>query len=201
MIYNFVYKTSCPSGKYYIGRHSTANLNDSYVGSGKWVRQYKDKSELTREILCFYESYEDLCLGEEEHLRVHVGNPSNMNFNNKSIGFAVGNLNPAHRPEVRKYRSELFKGRKRQPFSDIARANMSNGQFGRKHCDTSVSKRVEKNSRYWILTSPAGEVYNIKNLSLFCRSNNLDQGNMSRISKTVDKRYKGWTCARQESFQ
>ena len=52
-IYHFIYKTISDSGKYYIGRHSTKNLNDGYFGSGKWIRSLKNKSNLKREIIEF----------------------------------------------------------------------------------------------------------------------------------------------------
>ena len=48
---HFIYKTIHISGKYYIGRHSTKNINDGYLGSGRWVKSIKEKSNLSREIL------------------------------------------------------------------------------------------------------------------------------------------------------
>jgi hypothetical protein len=37
--YNYIYKTTYKnSGKYYVGMHSTDNLNDGYIGSGKIIR-------------------------------------------------------------------------------------------------------------------------------------------------------------------
>jgi len=37
--YHFIYKTTClKNGKYYIGMHSTDNLNDGYLGSGDRIR-------------------------------------------------------------------------------------------------------------------------------------------------------------------
>ena len=69
---HFIYKTTCSSGKYYIGRHSTTNVNDNYFGSGKWIRSIKDKSTLTREILEFC-TEETLKQREEYYLKENVG--------------------------------------------------------------------------------------------------------------------------------
>jgi hypothetical protein len=68
--YHFIYKTTnVLSGKYYLGMHSTDNLNDGYMGSGKRLRysinKYgKDNHKV--EILEFVESREDLKIREEE---------------------------------------------------------------------------------------------------------------------------------------
>ena len=53
---HFIYKTTHVNGKYYIGRHSTENINDGYIGSGKWPISIKDKSSLTREIIEFVDN-------------------------------------------------------------------------------------------------------------------------------------------------
>lgn len=42
--YNFVYLTEIYGGtlrQYYVGKHSTDNLNDGYVGSGNVITKYK----------------------------------------------------------------------------------------------------------------------------------------------------------------
>lgn len=55
--YHFIYKTTdTRNGKYYIGMHSTDNLNDGYVGSGNRIRKIKyryGKEILKLEILEF----------------------------------------------------------------------------------------------------------------------------------------------------
>ena len=95
-MYHFTYKVSLKnSEKYYVGRHSTNNLNDNYYGSGKWVRSIRNKSNLIVEIISFYDSIEELKYAEEELLKYHIDNINNMNFNNKSCGFASGKHNVA----------------------------------------------------------------------------------------------------------
>lgn len=93
---HFIYKTTHKSGKYYIGRHSTNNLNDGYLGSGRWVSQIKNKSTLTREIIEYADSEEDLILLEEKYLTENYGKLGCMNMSNKGTGWAIGKANPMH---------------------------------------------------------------------------------------------------------
>ena len=98
---HFIYKTTHPNGKYYIGRHSTTNLEDGYLGSGKWVSQIKKKDKLVREIIEFVDSLEELIIKEDEYLAEHYGKLNCMNMSNKSTGAATGLANPMHREEVK----------------------------------------------------------------------------------------------------
>jgi len=97
---HFIYKTTHTNGKYYIGRHSTENLDDGYVGSGKWVSQIKNKETLTREILEFVDDFETLKQREGEYLTEHYGKPNCMNQNINPVGFSPGKNNPMLNPKV-----------------------------------------------------------------------------------------------------
>jgi hypothetical protein len=99
---HFIYKITHTSGKYYIGRHSTENLDDGYIGSGRWPRSIKDKSTLTREILEFVDDPETLKQREGEYLAEHYGKPNCMNQNINPVGFGAGENNPMHNPETLK---------------------------------------------------------------------------------------------------
>jgi len=102
---HFVYKTTHKNGKYYIGRHSTDNMDDGYVGSGKWPRSIKDKSALSREILEYADDADSLKTLERQYLIEHYGKPGCMNRTPDPIGFDTDN-NPMKRPEV----AEKIKG-------------------------------------------------------------------------------------------
>ena len=86
--FHIIYKTSHVNGKYYFGRHSTSNLNDGYIGSGKWVRSIKDKTQLKTEIIAVAETFEDLKLLEEFYISENLGKTNCMNINDSSIGFS-----------------------------------------------------------------------------------------------------------------
>ena len=67
---HYIYKTTCNvTKKYYIGMHSTTNLEDGYLGSGKRlrysVRKY-GKENHTKEILEFLPTREKLVIREFE---------------------------------------------------------------------------------------------------------------------------------------
>ncbi len=90
MKYYFVYKTTnLISGKYYIGAHSTENINDRYLGSGKVlkraIRKY-GRNNFSREILYFCDSIEDLYIKEVEIINEHIDNDMCYNQKNGGIG-------------------------------------------------------------------------------------------------------------------
>lgn len=67
--YHYIYKITCFDGKYYIGMHSTDNLDDDYFGSGKRLlysinKHGKDKH--SKEILEFLLDRETLKFREKE---------------------------------------------------------------------------------------------------------------------------------------
>lgn len=83
---HIIYKTIHTDGRYYIGRHSTTNLDDGYLGSGNWVNAIKDKESLRREILDSAASLEELKSLEIKYLEEHYEHPLNMNFTKSAEG-------------------------------------------------------------------------------------------------------------------
>lgn len=83
--YHYIYKTTCNlNGKYYIGMHSTSNLEDGYMGSGKRLRYSIRKHGVenhTREILEFLEGRESLAKREAEIVNEElINDPLCMNL-------------------------------------------------------------------------------------------------------------------------
>lgn len=76
---HFIYKTIHTNGKYYIGRHSTDNIDDGYLGSGLWPRSIKDRSSLKREILEYAPDQTALKELERKYLAGHYGQHNCMN--------------------------------------------------------------------------------------------------------------------------
>lgn len=169
-MYHYVYKVKSNSGKYYVGRHSTKNLNDGYLGSGKWVKSLPDKKELTKEILEFCQSFDELLERERYYISENIGKQDCMNFNNNPIGFPSGELNiahdanekerrrkrmlednPAKREEVRAAMSASQKGRpsdkKGIKLSEEARKKISESRIGIKYSEEGKKKLSEARKR------------------------------------------------------
>lgn len=74
--YHFIYKTTnLLSGKYYIGMHSTDNLDDGYLGSGYRLRlaiKKHGKENFKREILEFFENRKLLAEREAEIVNLEL---------------------------------------------------------------------------------------------------------------------------------
>lgn len=83
--YHYIYRTTCLiTGKFYVGMHSTDNLEDGYLGSGKILgysrQKYGDENHV-REILEMLPSREALKLREKEIVNEELlANPLNINL-------------------------------------------------------------------------------------------------------------------------
>lgn len=69
-MYYIVYKTTCAlNGMYYIGVHKTKNIEDGYIGSGKYlsraIKKY-GKEHFSREILYMFNNEQDMFAKETE---------------------------------------------------------------------------------------------------------------------------------------
>jgi len=119
MIY-YLYKiTNTLNGRYYIGMHSTNNVNDGYFGSGKLlgkaIKKY-DKQNFLKEILCFVNNKEEL--RELEELIV----TADWILENRDIvynvqkgglgGAAIGNKNRLGKPHSEKVKLKMSQDRK-----------------------------------------------------------------------------------------
>jgi len=163
---HFIYKTYSKSGKFYIGRHSTRNIDDGYLGSGKWVLSIKNKDSLSREILEYAKDPISLKELERKYISEHINYSENMNFNNEPIGFASGRFNPMKHLEVVKQVVKTRTENGSYIHSDETKKKISAAHKGKKcgpswnkgltkHTDTRVaelSKKISNGVSKWMST-------------------------------------------------
>ena len=88
---HYIYKTTCNvTGRWYIGMHSTCNLEDGYMGSGtvlrRSIRKYGVENH-SKEILELFPSREELVLREQEIVNKElIGDGKCMNIKEGGIG-------------------------------------------------------------------------------------------------------------------
>lgn len=76
VVYHFVYETTnLINGKKYLGKHSTKNLNDNYLGSGTLLKRavaFHGNENFRRSILKFFDSAEEACQFETSLVTEHI---------------------------------------------------------------------------------------------------------------------------------
>ena len=113
--YHFIYKTTnLLSGKYYIGMHSTDNLNDGYMGSGKRLRYSINKHGVEnhkKEVLEFFEDRKKLAIREREIITLNeIAKEECLNL---CVGGQGGFINEEGYKKGAKKMSEIISERKK----------------------------------------------------------------------------------------
>ena len=109
--YHYIYKITCKiTNRYYIGMHSTDDLNDGYFGSGKrlWFSiNYHGKENHVKEILEFLPTRQLLKEREKEIVNKElIGDVLCMNLKEGGEG---GFVNEEHRQNFHKGTSKYYK--------------------------------------------------------------------------------------------
>lgn len=183
--YGFIYRTSLPDGRFYLGQHkiiSQKTLDPMYYGSGVIIRDYiksKGKSQLTREILAFGYSREEMNLLEKQFITEEImSDPMCINLD-------LGGRNKYSRyPEVN--------ARIAQSMSLARRNNPDNWPSRKGH--------LNNKSVRWKLISPSGEEFYIHGgLKSFCEKHKLSIVTLSLAVR------EGWiprrgSCAGWQAF-
>ena len=104
-----------------------------------------------------------------------------------------GHTGKKHSEESKELMRMAMKGRK---LTEEHKKKITKGLMGHVQPQSQKDKVAEKLSREYIITDPQGNTHHIKNLNKFCRENNLDQGNMTRVSngKKGYNQHKGYLC-------
>ena len=112
--YNYVYLiTNLVNGKQYVGKHSTDNLKDGYMGSGKLIRKAEQKygiENFSKEYLAFCDKEEKLNWFEQYYIKKFKTFGEGYNLTAGGDGWSGGQISD----ELRKHLSEY---RKLHPMS------------------------------------------------------------------------------------
>jgi hypothetical protein len=119
---HFVYKTVHDDGFFYIGRHSTSNINDGYLGSGIWVGR-ASKSKLKREILAYATTFDELVKLEEKFILENFNDKLCMNMKLASVGWTSEDARAVVKKQIKDGKNALANGKpiKRHIVDDNAR--------------------------------------------------------------------------------
>lgn len=183
--YHFLYKTTCTvTGRYYVGVHSTDNIDDDYLGSGKRFRFSVEKhgrENHKREILEMFSDRKSLLIRESEIVNDDLLNDELcMNLVKGGGGFL------SIEDETKRRMSMSHLGRKNSPE---ARAKISAALMGHQTSeetrkligDAHRGKIVSNETRVKMAASQTG-----KKLSLEIRKK-ISVGNMGKVQSEETK--------------
>lgn len=162
--YHYIYKTTnIINDKFYIGMHSTDNLSDGYLGSGKrlWFSiNYHGKENHKIEILEFCDDRESLKNREKEIVNKELINEKLCM--NLQLGGGGGILNEEHHEKMKKassiYQKEKWKDQNyREKIKKVISENFKKGHIGRVKYDLFKGKKHTEETKLKISNTKKGK--------------------------------------------
>lgn len=213
--YHFLYRTTnLIDNKYYVGIHSTYNLNDGYLGSGKRLKRAIKKYGIENfkfEILEFFENREDVLKREEEIVNEQlINDPLCMNL---QPGGGGGFSSEEHKRKCieagkkatsEKWKDETYRRKKIEAIRKGKYKRIEAGNYvmpnwnGRKHREetkikigkANSEKKGEKNSQFgtcWITNGFESKKIKKDELALFIE-NGWKKGRVCHFNDTALER-------------
>lgn len=169
MIHSVYRTTNLINQKYYIGKHSSEDPNDGYLGSGKALQQAIKKygiDKFNKEVLFLFDNEIDAYNKETDILEELDGvkDPLCYNLCYGGVGFWKGST---HSEETRQKISEGNRGKKR---SEEAKAKYSAAKIGTTHSeetkkklsDINIGKKSSEQTKKKISESNMGRVQSVE---------------------------------------
>lgn len=199
--FGIIYKvTNLVNGKIYIGQtvqdfDKRMNSHLSNSKCNKYITKYFHKAirkygrdNFIWEIIEYCNSKKEL--NEMEFHYIKQYNSFLPNGYNMTLG-GEGSLGRLWSKSMRLKVSESKKGK---PLSEDHKKLLSDIRKGKKKSKEHVIKVAESNSKIWEIEYPDGKVELIKNLSKFCRNNNISDRGMWMVANGYRKQHKGFKC-------
>ena len=203
--YHYIYYSYEEYGRGYFGSRTCKCLPEEDI---KYFGSFKDKTfKPTHKIILKddYSTREEAYIDEiilHQYYKV-VENPHFANRSYQtSTGWTTLGLFPSD--ETRKKLSEARKGRnawnKGIPVSNKTKEKIRQKHKGRKQTEEHKLKRSESLSKQFTLVDPDGKIVSGKNVSQFCRDNNLNHSHISNVMTGKRNHHKGWTTPKINDF-
>lgn len=203
--YHYVYYSYEEYGRGYFGSRTCKCLPKEDI---KYFGSFKDKNFKSTQKIILKDDYatrEEAYVDEiilQEYYKV-VENP---HFANRayqtSTGWTTLGLFPSD--ETRKKLSESHKGRiawnKGKSVLDEVKEKIRQKNKGRKQTEEHKLKRAQKISKEFTLLDPYGKIVSGKNVSQFCRDNNLNHSHIFNVMSGKRNHHKGWTIYKPNDF-
>jgi hypothetical protein len=203
--YHYIYKTTYKnSGKYYVGMHSTDNLNDGYIGSGKIIRyaiKRYGKDNFIFEIIEFLSDRKSLIKREIEIVNKELLSDTNcvniVEGGSGGIKWQTDEQRAYITKKASEYQKEKWKDKEyREKITEVLRENTKkNHQQGKIKYNTTKGKNITEEHKQKI-----GEANKIKQSG----SSNSQFGTRWITNGTENKKIKktssipnGWEIGRR----
>ena len=203
----------------YIGSTSLKQIESGYMGSilskkykNFWKHELKEHPELFNiEIASYHDTRSDAIWKELQLQKIFnvVKNPLFVNMSyatpNGFFGMDTSDLMKGKKNALGCKRSEEFKQNAKERMlgnclpryerTDIHKKEISVRNIGNKYGTGPRSQSfIDKLSKHYTVVSPSGEYFTVCNLSLFCKSHNLNPSGMYRVASKNQTNHKGWKC-------